>query len=150
MGEASEAYAPSPTDWVRGQVERIEAAADTRAVDIMGRPVVMLTMRGAKTGAIRKVPLMRVEHDGVYAAVASRGGAPTHPQWFHNLLADPRVTLMDGRQEWPAVARRIHGTEYDEWWQRCVAAFPPYADYVERAARAERRIPVFLLERQPT
>lgn len=147
MGEASDAYEPSPTGWVRTQVEQIEEAGDTRAVDIMGRPVVMLTMRGAKTGAVRKVPLMRVEHDGVYAAVASIGGGPTHPQWYHNLRADPGVELMDGTESWPTVAREILGEEYDQWWERCVAAFPPYAEYVERAAEADRRIPVFVLER---
>ena len=150
MGEAGEeagtAYEPSPTGWVREQVERIEATGDTRSVHIQNRPVVMLTMRGARTGAVRKVPLMRVEHEGVYAAVASRGGGPTHPQWFHNLRADPRVELMDGTASWPTLAREIDGEEYDEWWERCVAAFPPYADYVERASGAGRRIPVFLLE----
>ena len=140
-------YVPSPTEWVRRQVERIEAAGDTRAVDIMGRPVVLLTMRGARSGAVRKVPLMRVERDGVYAAVASRGGHPTHPQWLHNLRADPRIVLMDGTESWPATAREISGTEYDRWWGSCVTAFPPYADYVTRAAEAGRRIPVFLLER---
>lgn len=151
MGEpqegASAAYVPSPSDWVRDQVERIEATGDTRSVHIMERPVVMLTMRGARTGAVRKVPLMRVEHDGVYAAVASRGGGPTHPQWYHNLRADPSVELMDGTRSWPAVAREIDGAEYETWWQRCVQAFPPYADYVARAAQAGRRIPVFVLER---
>ena len=151
MGEAGEeagtAYVPSPTGWVREQVERIEATGDTRSVHIQNRPVVLLTMRGARTGAVRKVPLMRVEHDRVYAAVASRGGAPTHPQWYHNLRADPRIELMDGTRSWPAVAREVDGAEYDEWWRRCVAAFPPYADYVERAAQAGRRIPVLLLER---
>lgn len=141
-------YEPSPTGWVRTQVDEIEEAGDTRAVHIQGRPVVMLTMRGAKSGAIRKVPLMRVEHDGVYAAVASIGGGPKHPQWYHNLLADPSVELMDGTGSWPTVAREIHGEEYDRWWERCVAAFPPYAEYVERAAGADRRIPVFLLERE--
>lgn len=147
MAEASGAYEPSPTGWVRRQVERIEATGDTRSVDIMGRPVVMLTMRGAKTGAVRKVPLMRVEHDGVYAAVASRGGGPTHPQWYHNLRADSRVELMDGTDSWQTLAREIHGAEYDQWWERCVTAYPPYAEYVVRAAEADRRIPVFLLER---
>ena len=150
MGEAGEeagtAYVPSPTGWVREQVERIEATGDTRSVHIQNRPVVMLTMRGARTGAVRKVPLMRVEHEGVYAAVALRGGGPTHPQWFHNLRADPRVELMDGTASWPTLAREIDGEEYDAWWERCVAAFPPYADYVERASGAGRRIPVFLLE----
>jgi F420H(2)-dependent quinone reductase len=147
MAEAGGAYEPSPTGWVRQQVERIEATGDTGSVDIMGRPVVMLTMRGAKTGAVRKVPLMRVEHDGVYAAVASRGGGPTHPQWYHNLRAEPRVELMDGTESWQTRAREIHGAEYDRWWERCVAAYPPYAEYVVRAAEADRRIPVFLLER---
>lgn len=137
-------YRPSPTNWVREQVEAIEASADTRAVQIQGRPVVLLTMRGARSGALRKVPLMRVERGGAYAAVASRGGAPTHPQWFHNLLADPRITLQDGTQSWPAVARLLEGAERDQWWERCVAAFPTYADY---ARKAERTIPVFLIER---
>ncbi|MCA1783053.1 MAG: nitroreductase family deazaflavin-dependent oxidoreductase [Dermatophilaceae bacterium] len=148
MAEASDAYEPSPTGWVRTQVDEIEEAGDTRAVHIQGRPVVMLTMRGAKSGAIRKVPLMRVEHAGVYAAVASIGGGPKHPQWYHNLVAAPRVELMDGTESWPTVAREIHGEEYDTWWERCVTAFPPYAEYVERAAEADRRIPVFLLERE--
>jgi deazaflavin-dependent oxidoreductase (nitroreductase family) len=87
--ETTDTYIPSPSDWVREQVETIEATGDTRSVDIMGLPVVLLTMRGKKTGALRKVPLMRVEHDGVYAAVASKGGAPEHPQWYANLLANP-------------------------------------------------------------
>lgn len=145
--EGSTAYEPSPTGWVRSQVEVIEETGDTRSVHIQNRPVVLLTMRGAKSGAIRKVPLMRVEHDGVYAAVASIGGGPRHPQWYHNLKADPRVELMDGTESWPTVAREIDGEEYDAWWQRCVAAFPPYADYVVTATAAGRRIPVFVLER---
>src|SRR5690606_35510387 len=134
MPEASErdgvssAYAPSPTGWVRSQVDVSEETGDTRSVHIQNRPVVMLTMRGAKSGAVRKVPLMRVEHEGVYAAVASIGGGPKHPQWYDNLKADPRVELMDGTDSRPTVAREIDGEEYDEWWQRCVAAFPPYAD----------------------
>jgi deazaflavin-dependent oxidoreductase (nitroreductase family) len=90
---------------------------------------------------------MRVEHDGVYAAVASIGGGPRHPQWYHNLRADPRVELMDGTESWPTVAREIEGAEYDEWWRRCVEAFPPYAEYVVSAEAAGRRIPVFVLER---
>ena len=137
-------YVPSPSTWVRKQVERIEATGDTRSVSVLSRPVVMLTMRGVKTGAIRKVPLMRVEHDGVYAAVASKGGAPTHPQWYANLQADPSITLQDGTQSWPAVAREIDGAERDEWWERCVAAFPNYAEY---QANTDRLIPVLLLER---
>jgi deazaflavin-dependent oxidoreductase (nitroreductase family) len=147
MAETSSAYEPSPTGWVRSQVEVIEETGDTRSVHIQNRPVVLLTMRGARSGAIRKVPLMRVEHDGVYAAVASIGGGPRHPQWYHNLRADPRVELMDGTESWPTVAREIEGAEYDEWWRRCVEAFPPYAEYVVSAEAAGRRIPVFVLER---
>jgi len=137
-------FIPSPTTWVRKQVERIEETGDTRSVHVQNRPVVMLTMRGAKTGGIRKVPLMRVEHDGAYAAVASKGGAPEHPQWYRNLLADPRVTVQDGTESWPAVAREITGAERDAWWPRCVEAFPNYAGY---QVKTERLIPVLLLER---
>ena len=136
-------YIPSPSGWVRRQVEKIEATGDTRSVHIMNLPVVMLTMRGAKTGGIRKVPLMRVEHDGVYAAVASQGGAPKHPQWYANLRADPRITLQDGTVSWPAVAREVSGAEREVWWERCVAAYPPYADY---QTKTERLIPVLVLE----
>jgi len=136
-------YIPSPTTWVRKQVQKIEAEGTTRAVSILNRPVVMLTMRGAKTGAIRKVPLMRVEHQGVYAAVASMGGAPEHPQWYANLLAHPRITLQDDTRSWDVVAREIIGAEREEWWERCVAAFPPYAEY---QTKTDRLIPVLLLE----
>ena len=139
----SENYIPSPSDWVREQVEKIEETGTTRSVGIMDRPVVLLTMRGRKTGAIRKVPLMRVEHDGVYAAVASKGGAPEHPVWYGNLLADPNLTLQDGTESWPAVAREIEGEERDAWWERCVEAYPPYAEYQEKT---DRLIPVFVLE----
>ena len=143
MSETETDYRPSPTNWVRRQVEAIEAAGDTSVVHVLNRHFVMLTMRGAKTGAIRKVPLMRVEHDGVYAAVASKGGAPEHPQWYANLLADPRITLQDGTRSWEAVAREIDGEERAEWWERCVAAYPPYADY---QTKTDRLIPVFVLE----
>ncbi|MBR7744392.1 nitroreductase family deazaflavin-dependent oxidoreductase [Phycicoccus sp. BSK3Z-2] len=139
----SENYIPSPSDWVREQVEKIEETGTTRSVGIMDRPVVLLTMRGRKTGAIRKVPLMRVEHDGVYAAVASKGGAPEHPVWYGNLLADPNLTLQDGTESWSAVAREIEGEERAAWWDRCVEAYPPYAEYQEKT---DRLIPVFVLE----
>ena len=139
----SDHYIPSPSAWVREQVEAIEATGDTRAVSIMDRPVVMLTMRGRKTGALRKVPLMRVEHDGVYAAVASKGGAPDHPVWYRNLLAHARITLQDGTRSWTAVAREVSGEERERWWERCVAAYPPYARYQEKT---DRLIPVFVLE----
>ncbi len=136
-------YRPSPTTWVRKQVEKIEEAGDTSVVHVQNRPVVMLTMRGAKTGAVRKVPLMRVEHEGVYAAVASKGGAPEHPLWYGNLRADPSITLQDGTRSWRAVAREISGEEREQWWERCVAAYPPYADY---QTRTDRLIPVLVLE----
>ncbi|GGL43488.1 nitroreductase family deazaflavin-dependent oxidoreductase [Phycicoccus endophyticus] len=139
----SDRYLPSATDWVREQVEKIEQTGDTRSVSVMDRPVVMLTMRGRRTGATRKVPLMRVEHDGVYAAVASKGGAPEHPAWYGNLLADPHITLQDGTRSWPAVAREITGEGRAQWWERCVAAYPPYAEYQEKT---DRLIPVLLLE----
>jgi F420H(2)-dependent quinone reductase len=136
-------YAPSPTDWVRTQVEKVEAAGTTEAVDIMGMRVVLLTMRGAKSGKVRKVPLMRVEHNGVYAAVASLGGAPKNPVWYYNLKADPKLTLQDGEVTQEYVAREIEGEEYDEWWQRSVAAYPPYAEY---QTKTSRKIPQFVLE----
>ncbi|MEO7069344.1 MAG: nitroreductase family deazaflavin-dependent oxidoreductase [Nostocoides sp.] len=139
-------YDPSPTGWVRKQVEAIEAAGTTAAAEVMGLHVVMLTMRGAKSGRIRKVPLMRVEHDGTYAAVASKGGAPEHPVWYHNLSANPAITLQDGSRTTDVVAREISGAERAEWWPRCVAAYPPYADY---QARTDRLIPVLLLEPAP-
>lgn len=138
-------YIPSPSDWVRDQVATIDKTGDTRSVDIMGMPVVMLTMRGAKTGATRKVPLMRVEHDGSYAAVGSKGGAPEDPQWVHNLRAHPDITLQDGTETFDVSAREISGSERDEWWPRCVATFPPYAEY---QTKTDRQIPVFVLERR--
>ncbi len=147
MSATSPDYDPSPTSWVRDQVEAIEAAGTTAAAEIMGRRVVVLTMRGAKSGRLRKVPLMRVEHDGTYAAVASKGGAPDHPQWYFNLRAHPEITLQDGTTTTDVVAREISGAERDEWWPRCVAAYPPYADY---QTKTDRLIPVLLLEPAPT
>ena len=138
-------YVPSPSDWVRAQVEEIERTGTTESVDIMDRPVVLLTMLGARSGAVRKVPLMRVEHDGAYAAVASQGGAPTHPQWFHNLQAHPDIDLQAGTESFPVRARVLEGEEREQWWERCVAAYPPYADY---QTKTDRQIPVFVLERR--
>ena len=138
-------YAPSPAQWVREQVETIEATGTTRSVHIQNRPVVMLTMRGATSGSVRKVPVMRVEHDGEYVAVASKGGAPEHPQWFHNLLAHPDIEIQDDREAWPARVRLIGGEERAQWWERAVAAYPSYADY---QAKTEREIPLFLIERR--
>ncbi len=140
-------YLPPAADWVRDQLEQIDAAGgDTRAVDIQSRPVVVLTMRGRRSGKLRRVPLMRVEHDGVYAAVASKGGAPDHPDWYFNLRADPWVELHEGTEHNQTQAREISGAEREQWWPRCVAAFPTYADY---QAGTEREIPVFLLEPAP-
>lgn len=136
-------YVPSPSQWVRDQVEVYERTGGAEGATLQGKPVIILTTRGAKTGKLRKIPLMRVEHEGRYAAVASMGGAPEHPVWYHNLVAEPQIELQDGAQKWDMTARELSGAEREEWWQRAVAAFPPYADYQERT---EREIPVFLLE----
>ena len=137
-------YEPSPEKWVRDQVEAIEAAGNTNAAQVMDRPVIVMTTRGAKSGKLRKVPVMRVEHDGVQLAVASKGGAPEHPQWYHNLVADPQIEVMVDTERYPATARQISGDERAEWWERAVAAYPPYADY---QTKTSREIPLFLLER---
>jgi deazaflavin-dependent oxidoreductase (nitroreductase family) len=138
-------YVPSPSEWVRNQVEEIERTGTTDSVHIMDRPVVLLTMVGARSGAVRKVPLMRVEHDGAYAAVASQGGAPAHPQWFHNLRAQPDIELQAGTETFAVHAREVEGDEREQWWERCVAAFPSYAEY---QTKTDRQIPVFVLERR--
>ncbi len=139
-------YEPSSQGWVRDQVELYESSGGTQGTTLRdtGLPVVIITNRGARSGKVRKTPLMRVEHDGRYAAVASQGGAPSHPLWYHNFRADPRVELQDGPHKWDMVARELAGDERAEWWERAVAAFPPYADYQRRTAR---QIPVFVLER---
>ncbi len=138
-------YAPSSAQWVREQVETIEAEGTTRAVSVMDRPVVMLTMLGL-SGKVRKVPLMRVEHEGAYAAVASKGGAPEDPAWYRNLLAHPDIDLQDADRTWSARARQLEGVEREQWWERCVAAYPPYAEY---QTKTDRLIPVFVLEPAP-
>jgi deazaflavin-dependent oxidoreductase (nitroreductase family) len=147
MGMAVEGeYLPSPAGWVRDQVQEYEASGGTKGTTLRdtGLPVVIVTNRGAKTGAVRKTPLMRVEHDGSYAAVASKGGAPEHPLWYHNLLANPHVEVQDGPDRWQMTARELAGEERAIWWERAVAAYPPYAEYQERTSRL---IPVFLLEK---
>eukprot|EP00919_Chromeraceae_sp_WS-2016_P041314 GHVR01098497.1.p1 GENE.GHVR01098497.1~~GHVR01098497.1.p1 ORF type:complete len:147 (-),score=23.07 GHVR01098497.1:314-754(-) len=135
-------YVPSPSAWVRKQVETIEETGTTGSVDIQGRPVVLLTMNGV-TGSVRKAPLMRVEHDGVYAAVASKGGAPDHPKWYANLRKNPVLEIQDGTRTWVARARELGGEEREQWWDRCVEAFPNYAEYQRNT---DRLIPVFVLE----
>ncbi|MFI8091162.1 nitroreductase family deazaflavin-dependent oxidoreductase [Streptomyces sp. NPDC086080] len=139
-------YEPSPTQWVREQVELYESSGGTEGTTLRqtGQPVVVLTSRGSKSGKLRKTPVMRVEHEGRYAAVASLGGAPQHPVWYHNLKADPRVELQDGPSKWDMTAREVTGEEKAEWWKRAVAAFPMYAEYQEKT---DREIPVFVLER---
>lgn len=136
-------YEPSPAKWVRDQVEQIERSGGTEGMTLNGMPVILLTTRGAKSGKLRKTPLMRVEHEGRYAAVASQGGAPEHPLWYFNVIAQPRVELRDGTVRKDMVARQVEGEEKALWWERAVAAFPAYADYQEKT---DREIPVFVLE----
>jgi deazaflavin-dependent oxidoreductase (nitroreductase family) len=138
-------YEPSPQAWVRDQVEEYESSGGQRGTTLRetGLPVVIITNRGVRSGKLRKTPVMRVEHDGRYAAVASRGGAPTHPLWYYNLRANPRVELQDGPRKQDMVAREITGDERAQWWERAVAAYPPYAEYQQKTSR---QIPVFVLE----
>ncbi|MET8583776.1 nitroreductase family deazaflavin-dependent oxidoreductase [Streptomyces collinus] len=138
-------YEPSPTQWVREQVELYESSGGTKGTTLRetGLPVIVLTTRGARSGKIRKTPLMRVEHEGRYAAVASIGGAPKHPVWYFNVKADPHVELQDGPDKRDMRAREVTGSEKEQWWERAVAAFPPYADY---QAKTSRVIPLFVLE----
>ncbi|MFD6275613.1 nitroreductase family deazaflavin-dependent oxidoreductase [Streptomyces sp. NPDC060209] len=135
-------YEPSPTTWVREQVELIESSGGTKGTTLRGMPVILLTTRGAKSGKLRKTPLMRVEHDGEYAVVASLGGAPKHPVWYYNVQADPEVELRDGTVRQDMVAREVSGEEKALWWGRAVEAFPDYAEY---QTKTDREIPVFVL-----
>lgn len=135
-------YAPSTSDWARENAEEYMASGGTRGTELNGRPVVLLTTRGAKTGKIRKTPLMRVEQDGTYAVVASLGGAPKHPVWYYNITAHPRVELQDGTVTGEYDAREVFGDEKAQWWARAVEAFPDYADYQRKT---DRQIPVFVL-----
>ncbi|WP_030438299.1 nitroreductase family deazaflavin-dependent oxidoreductase [Actinoplanes subtropicus] len=146
-------YEPNPVEFVRDQVQLYESSGGTQGTTLSvlagpdderrDLPVVILTTRGAKTGKIRKSPLMRVEHDGAYAVVASLAGAPNHPVWYHNVVADPRVELQDGSVRQDMLAREVTGDEKAAWWARAVAAFPDYAEYQKKT---DRQIPVFVLE----
>ena len=140
-------YEPSPSKWVRDQVETYESSGGQRGTTLLntGLPVIIVTNRGNKSGKIRKTPLMRVEHNGEYALVASQGGAPKHPKWYFNLQAHPEVMIQDGAERFDAVVREVSGAERDEWWARCVEAYPPYADYQKRT---ERVIPVLVAGRR--
>ncbi|MBO0914523.1 nitroreductase family deazaflavin-dependent oxidoreductase [Streptomyces laculatispora] len=136
-------YEPSPAQWVRDQVEQYESSGGTEGTTMRDMPVIILTTRGAKSGKIRKTPLMRVEHNGAYAVVASQGGAPKHPVWYHNLTADPRAELQDGPVRQDMNVREATGDEKAIWWERAVEAFPDYADYQKKT---DRQIPVLVLE----
>ena len=136
-------YEPSTWDWVREQVETYERSKGTEANTLRdtGIPVVIITSRGAKSGKLRKFALMRVEHDGEYALIASKGGAPEHPGWYHNLVAEPHVMIQDGPEPQDYRVEIVTGDERQEWWDRGVAVFPPYAEYQEKT---DREIPVFV------
>ncbi len=136
-------YAPGRSQWARKQAELYEASGGAEAGDLRGRPVIVLTSVGAKTRKLRKTALMRVEHDGVYAVVASLGGAPKHPVWYFNLRKEPHVELQDGPVKRDYLAREVTGDEKAVWWARAVEAWPDYAKY---QLKTERQIPVFVLE----
>jgi len=140
-------YAPSPSDWAREQAEQYEASGGTVSGDLPRLPIVVVTSVGAKTGKLRKTPLMRVEHDGEYLAVGSLGGAPKHPVWVHNLRKNPHVELQDGAEKHDYRARELDGEEREAWWRRAVEVFPNYAEYQTKTTRV---IPVFRLTRFDT
>jgi len=135
-------YEPSPVAADAARVADYERSGGTEGNLMRGYPVVVLTSKGAKTGNLRKTPLMRVEHDGEYAVVASLGGAPKHPVWYYNLVQHPQVELQDGTVRRDMTAREVTGDEKSVWWERCVAAYPDYADY---QTKTDRPIPVFVL-----
>jgi deazaflavin-dependent oxidoreductase (nitroreductase family) len=138
-------YAPSTSDWARQQGERFEATEGAEANTIQGRPIILLTSVGARSGRLRKTPLMRVEHDGEYAVVGSLGGSPKHPVWVHNLRANPHVELQDGAEKHDYTAREADGEEREVWWKRSVEAFPNYARYQKKT---DRLLPLFVLTRR--
>jgi deazaflavin-dependent oxidoreductase (nitroreductase family) len=139
-------YEPSTSDWARERAERFEQSGGAEAATLRGMPIVVVTSVGAKSGKLRKTPLMRVEHDGTYALVASLGGAPKNPVWYYNLKKNPHLELQDGPTRGDYVARELTGDEKAVWWDRAVAAYPDYAAYQKRTTR---QIPVFVLEPLP-
>ncbi len=149
-------YEASPWEWVRNQVETYERTGGREANTLLdtGLPIILVTTRGNKSGKLRKTPLMRVEHNGEYALVASMGGAPKHPVWYYNLKADPdSVEIQDGAEPFHAKVRELSGDERAEWWTRAVAAYPPYAEYQTKTDRADpgiRRRPALGLRRRST
>jgi len=141
-------YEPSPSQWVRDQVEEYESSGGTRANTLRdtGLPIVIFTTRGQRSGKVRKTPVMRVEHDGEYALVASKGGAPENPVWYYNLSAYPDdVMLQDGAEPFDVVVEQVHGDEKALWWDRAVSAYPSYAEY---QTKTTREIPVFVARRK--
>ena len=141
-------YEPSPSEWVRKLVDTYEATGGREANTLRdtGLPIIIVTTRGRRTGKLRKTALMKVEHEGEYALVASMGGAPKHPVWYFNLKDDPTaVMIQDGPEPWDAVVREVEGDERAAWWERAVAAFPPYAEY---QTKTDRVIPVFVASRR--
>ena len=142
-------YEPSALQWVREQIAEYEASGGERANTLRdtGIPVIVVTMRGASSGKVRKIALMRVEHEGSYALVASYGGRPSHPGWYHNLVADPTVMIQDGPEPHDYTVRIVEGDERSAWWERSVAVFPTYAEYEQSAGEHGRTIPVFVAER---
>ncbi|GAA3663661.1 nitroreductase family deazaflavin-dependent oxidoreductase [Nocardioides ginsengisoli] len=138
-------YEPSSQRWVRDQVAEYEASGGERANTLRdsGDPIVVITSVGAKSGKLRKNPVMRVEKDGVYVAIASKGGAPDNPSWYANFVAHPDVDLQDGPEPRPYRARLVEGEERQQWWDHAVATWPTYASYQEKT---DREIPVFVLE----
>ena len=139
-------YLPGTWDLARDQVERIESSGGTKGLTAGGAPCIVLWTRGRKTGAVRKSPLIRVEHEGTYAAVGSMGGAPKHPWWCLNLTEDPDVSVQDGTEVRDYTAREVTGDEKAQWWARATAVWPSYDDY---QAKTDRVIPLFLLEPKP-
>jgi deazaflavin-dependent oxidoreductase (nitroreductase family) len=136
-------YAPSTAAWARKQAETYEQSDGAKAADLRGRPIIVLTSVGAKTGKLRKTALMRVEHDGIYAVVASLGGAPKNPVWYYNVKKNPHVELQDGATKRDYTAREVTGDEKAVWWKRAVEAYPDYANY---QLKTKRQIPLFVLE----
>lgn len=143
VGMSQETVEFSPTGWVHDQTRKILETGTTEGIAVLGSPVVLLTLRGAKSDKLRYTPVMRVEHDGSYAVVASKGGAPEHPTWYHNIKAHPEFPLQDGTVTKDYVAREAEGAERAAWWERAVAAFPSYAEYQKKT---DRQIPVFVLD----
>jgi F420H(2)-dependent quinone reductase len=140
-------YAPSPAEWVRDQVAEYESSGGERGNTLLdtGLPVLIVTTKGHKSGKVRKFPLMRVEHGGEYALVASKGGAPENPSWYYNLKTDPDAVIQDGAKPFDARVRQVFGDERAAWWDRAVAAYPPYAEY---QTKTDREIPVFVASRR--